>query len=281
MKLIRFLDEQGDIRTGYGYDKDAAIPLPDDFFDFNRGFQGVNIHQFNEKVAVEKLLAPMKPPAILCVGLNYKMHAEETGLPLPEHPVLFMKNPGAVTGPFDEIIIPASCLEPPQVDYEVELGVVIGKDAKNVPVDRALDHVFGYTCTNDVSARRWQKHAGGGQWVKSKSFDSFCPMGPFLVTADEIGDPQHLTLTCRLNGEVMQEGSTSDMIFPVAELISRLSESTTLLAGTLILTGTPSGVGFTRNPPVYLKSGDLLESEIDGIGRMENRVVSEGDVLCG
>ena len=278
MKLIRFLDEQGDIRTGYGYDKDAAILLPDDFFDFNRGFQGVNIHQFNEKVAVKKLLAPVKPAAILCVGLNYKMHAEETGLPLPEHPVLFMKNPGAVTGPFDVIEIPQSCLEPPQVDYEVELGIVMGKDARNVPEEKALEYVFGYTCTNDISARRWQKHAGGGQWVKSKSFDTFCPMGPELVTADEVGDPQNLTLICRLNGEVMQQGSTSDMIFSVAKLISRLSQSTTLLAGTLILTGTPSGVGFTRNPPVYLKPGDLLESEIQGIGRMENQVVVEGGV---
>ena len=278
MKLIRFLDEQGDIRTGYGYDKDVAILLPDDFFDFNRGFQDVNIHQFNEKVAVKKLLAPVKPAAILCIGLNYKMHAEETGLPLPEHPVLFMKNPGAVTGPFDVIEIPQSCLEPPQVDYEVELGVVMGKDARNVPEEKALEYVFGYTCTNDISARRWQKHAGGGQWVKSKSFDTFCPMGPELVTADEVGDPQNLTLICRLNGEVMQQGSTSDMIFSVAKLISRLSQSTTLLAGTLILTGTPSGVGFTRNPPVYLKPGDLLESEIQGIGRMENQVVVEGGV---
>ena len=128
---------------------------------------------------------------------------------------------------------------------------------------------------NDVSARRWQKHAGGGQWVKSKSFDTFCPMGPFLVTADEIDNPQNLNIECRLNGKKMQTGSTSDMIFPVAEIISFLSESTTLLPGTVILTGTPSGVGFTRKPPVYLKPGDILETKIIGIGKLENRVVAE------
>ncbi len=161
------------------------------------------------------------------------------------------------------------------MDYEVELGVVMGRDAKNIPLEEALNYVYGYTCANDISARRWQKHAGAGQWVRGKSFDTFCPIGPEVVTADEVEDPQSLEMECLLNGQIMQQSSTSDMIFSVAELISRLSQSTTLLAGTLILTGTPSGVGFTRKPPVYLKPGDLLESSIKGVGNMMNRVVAE------
>jgi 2-keto-4-pentenoate hydratase/2-oxohepta-3-ene-1,7-dioic acid hydratase in catechol pathway len=158
------------------------------------------------------------------------------------------------------------------VDYEAELAVVIGKQAKNVPVAAALEAVLGYTAANDISARRWQKHGGGGQWVRGKSFDTFCPLGPVLVTADEIPDPQALTIGCELNGQQLQCGFTGDMIFSVAELISRLSRDTTLLPGTLILTGTPSGVGFTRNPPVFLSPGDRVRVSIEGIGILENRI---------
>jgi 2-keto-4-pentenoate hydratase/2-oxohepta-3-ene-1,7-dioic acid hydratase in catechol pathway len=229
----------------------------------------------NRRVVVKKLLSPLLPSAILCIGLNFKMHAGEIGLALPEYPVLFFKNPGAVTGPLSDIRIPVSCLEPPQVDYEVELAVVIGKKVKNIKKEDALNSVLGYTCANDISARIWQKNAGGKQWSRGKSFDTFCPLGPELVSADEIPNPQELTMECRVNRQVMQSASTSDMIFSVAEIISFLSESTTLLPGTVILTGTPSGVGFTREPPVFLKPGDLLETMIEGVGMMSNPVVAE------
>ncbi len=268
MKIIRFLDDKGDLWSGCDYHDGMATVIANDIFG--------SYTILEKRVEVKKILAPFKPVAILCIGLNYRMHAEETGMPLPEHPVLFMKNPAAITSAYGDIEIPKSCLDPLQVDYEVELGVVIGKDAKNIPVDRSLEYVYGYTCANDVSARRWQKHSGGGQWVRGKSFDTFCPMGPELVTADEIKDPGNLNLECRLNGEVMQQGCTSDLIFSVADLISRLSQSTTLLAGTLILTGTPSGVGFARNPQVYLKPGDVLESSISGLGKMESSISGLG-----
>lgn len=267
MRIIRFLDDKGELWTGCDYhDGSAAVILNDIFGSYQ---------VIEKRVAVKKILAPFTPAAILCIGLNYGMHAEEIGMPLPEHPVLFMKNPAAVTGAYGDIEIPKSCLDPLQVDYEVELGVVMARDVKNISVEEAPDHIYGYTCTNDISARRWQKHAGGGQWIRGKSFDTFCPMGPELVTADEIDNPQNLDMSCSLNGRIMQQSSTSDMIFSVAEIISRLSQSTTLLSGTLILTGTPSGVGFTRTPPVYLKPGDLLESSVSGVGKMKNQVVAE------
>ena len=212
------------------------------------------------------------PPAIFCIGLNYRLHAEETGLEIPKYPVVFMKNPASVISDGSDIIIPESCIDPPQVDYEAELAVVIGRLAKNVKKEQALDYVAGYTCANDISARRWQKHAGAKQWIKGKSFDTFCPVGPFLVTKDEIQDPHSLEIQCRLNGQVLQKSNTSDMIFSINEIIEYLSESTTLLPGTLILTGTPSGVGFTRKPPKYLMSGDILETEIEGIGTLTNSI---------
>jgi len=267
VRIIRFVGHDGNEWTGTGTMDDSAAIITGDIFG--------NFKVTEKRVKIKTILAPFQPVAILCIGLNYKMHAEESGMALPEHPILFMKNPAAVTGPYSNIEIPHSCLEPLQVDYEVELGVVIGRSGKNIKQERAIDHVLGYTCANDISARRWQKHGGGGQWVRGKSFDTFCPLGPNITTADEIDDPQDLELTCSLNGEVMQRGVTSDMIFPVAELISRLSQSTTIMAGTIILTGTPSGVGFTRTPPVYLKPGDLLKSTISVVGEMVNRVVSE------
>ena len=163
-----------------------------------------------------------------------------------------------------------------QVDFEVELAVIIGRKAKNVTAAEALDYVFGYTIGNDVSARRWQKHAGGGQWVRGKSFDTFCPLGPELVTKDLVPDPQQLRLQCFLNGRLMQDDNTSDMIFSVAGLIEYLSDSMTLLPGTVIMTGTPSGVGFARQPPVYLKPGDNLELTIDNLGTLCNPVAEAG-----
>ena len=186
-----------------------------------------------------------------------------------------MKNLSAAVGFLDYIRIPGCCAAVPEVDYEAELAVVIKTTARNVPVEKALDHVLGYTCANDVSARIWQMHAGGQQWIKGKSFDTFCPFGPWIVTPDELADPDRLGIECVLNGETMQKSNTSDMIFSVGRIISYLSESATLVPGTLILTGTPSGVGFTRKPPVYLKPGDVLETKIEKIGTLKNYVSLE------
>ncbi len=228
-----------------------------------------------EPIPIGRLLAPLVPPVIMGIGLNYRAHAAEQGKEPPERPMMFMKNPAAITGPTDDIIIPGVCQEREQVDFECELGVVIGRACKDVPAGRALEFVLGYTAANDVSARWWQKHAGGGQFNRGKSFDTFCPIGPCIVTPDELGDPGNLRVQTRVNGETMQDSNTSDLIFPVADLIAFLSQGTTLLPGTLILTGTPGGVGFARTPPVWLRDGDLVEVEVEKIGVLRNRVVCE------
>lgn len=223
---------------------------------------------------VRKLLAPVVPSAILCIGLNYRRHAEETGTPLPKYPVLFMKSPGAVQNPGDPIRLPTR-LASTKVDYECELAVVIGKPCKNVSREQALDYVLGYTCANDVSARDWQKHAGGGQWCRGKTFDTFCPLGPALVTPNEIGTPNDLSIRTIVNDEVLQDWTTRDMIFDVPAIIEFLSGSTTLLPGTVILTGTPHGVGMARTPPRWLAPGDEVTIEIAKIGRLRNPVALE------
>ncbi len=267
MRIIRFMDADNVVRYGHDYlDGSAAILEGNPF---------VEIKTSGDRKRVKKLLAPLEPAAILCIGLNYHRHAQETGAVIPGHPVLFMKNPAALNNPEDPIVLPASCLDPPQVDYEAELAVVIGRAAKNVSAAHALEHVFGYTAGNDVSARHWQKKAGGGQWVRGKSFDTFCPLGPALVTTDEIPDPQSLQLQCILNGKVMQDANTSDMIFSVALLIEFLSTGMTLKPGTVIMTGTPSGVGFVREPPVFLKAGDKVEIRIERIGSLVNPVTED------
>lgn len=265
MKIIRFQDSAGDIRFGEQVDGQSARLIEGDIFDAYTVIDRV--------VSIEKLLAPVEPKTILCIGLNYRQHAEETGAKIPEHPVLFIKAANALNNPGDPIVIPT--VAPGQVDYECELAVVIGKAAKNVSRDDALDHVLGYTCANDVSARRWQKEGGGKQWCRGKSFDTFCPLGPALVTPDEISYPNNLNIKTILNDETMQESTTADMIFDVPTLISFLSEGTTLLAGTVILTGTPQGVGFARNPPIFLKHGDRVRVEIERIGILGNPVQVE------
>jgi 2-keto-4-pentenoate hydratase/2-oxohepta-3-ene-1,7-dioic acid hydratase in catechol pathway len=218
--------------------------------------------------------AIFSPANIFCIGLNYRKHAEETGAELPVHPVVFMKPTTAAIGPGEAIRIPAACEHGPEVDYECELAVVIGRPGRNIPEADALRHVKGFTCANDVSARRWQKNGGGGQWVRGKSFDTFCPLGPQLVALDQIGDPQNLRITTTLNGRVMQDSNTCDMIFAVPRLIAFLSRDTTLLENTVILTGTPSGVGVARSPQVFLKPGDEVTVEIEKIGRLTNPVVA-------
>jgi 2-keto-4-pentenoate hydratase/2-oxohepta-3-ene-1,7-dioic acid hydratase in catechol pathway len=227
-----------------------------------------------EAVSMQRLLAPIVPAVFLCIGLNYRQHAAETHAPLPEFPVVFMKSPGAVQHPGEAIILPR-WLRSAKVDYECELAVIIGRACKNVPRERALDYVLGYTCANDVSARDWQKEGGGSQWCRGKTFDTFAPFGPCLVTADEIPNPNALRIQTRINGETLQDANTSDMIFDVPTLVEFLSGSTTLLPGTVILTGTPHGVGVARNPARFLQPGDQVSIEIEKIGVLTNPVLEE------
>jgi 2-keto-4-pentenoate hydratase/2-oxohepta-3-ene-1,7-dioic acid hydratase in catechol pathway len=192
---------------------------------------------------------------------------------------VFMKNKSSLCHPNDSIIIPYCAADPPEVDYECELAVTIGRDAKNVRVEDALSYVLGYTVGNDVSARRWQGKKMANQWVRAKSFDTFCPLGPRLVLARDIPDPQNLEISTTVNGQVLQSSNTRDMIFSVAEIVSFLSQETTLMAGTVILTGTPQGVGFTRKPPIFLKPGDNVTVSIGGIGHLSNNVVQSSSKL--
>jgi 2-keto-4-pentenoate hydratase/2-oxohepta-3-ene-1,7-dioic acid hydratase in catechol pathway len=214
----------------------------------------------------------MPPPAIIAIGRNYADHAAEMGGDAPTNPVVFMKNPASVIGDGDSIVLPAICDEPgEQVDYEGELAVIIARDCRDVDEAESLAFVAGYAPADDVSARWWQKHGAGGQFVRGKSFDTFCPLGAIVPAAD-VPDPQGLTLTTRLNGDVVQQASTALMLFPVARLIAELSRDTTLLAGTVILTGTPAGVGAARTPPRFLRDGDVVEVEIVGVGTLRNPV---------
>jgi len=265
MNIIRFLDASGKIQYGERVDERSARLIHGNIFEAYNSTDNI--------VKIEKLLAPIVPASILCIGLNYRHHAEETGAQIPEHPILFIKSSNALHNPGDPILIPN--VAPGEVDYECELAVIIGKPAKNVSRDNALEYVLGYTCANDISARRWQKHGGGGQWCRGKSFDTFCPLGPCLVTADEIPNPNDLKIKTILNGKTMQDWTTSDMIFDVPTLISFLSQGTTLLPGTAILTGTPQGVGFARTPRVFLKAGDEVTIEIEHIGALTNPVQEE------
>ena len=225
-------------------------------------------------------MAAARPPAILCIGKNYADHAAELAesgaVKLPERPVLFLKNPASVIGDGEAIELPpvvnTDDREPQMgVDYEGELAVILGCDARDVPESAARDVIAALACANDVSQRWWQWHGSGGQWCRGKSFDSFCPLGePTPISA--IADPQNLVLTTRLNGEVVQQANTATMIFSVARLIADLSQGTTLLAGSVILTGTPAGVGAGRKPPRFLRDGDQVEVEISGVGRLSNPV---------
>ena len=208
-----------------------------------------------------------RPQKIVCVGLNYRDHAEEQGVDLPERPILFAKWPNTLIGPGEPIVVPAIS---EQVDYEAELGVVIGERVKGVSTENALEAVAGYVCVNDVSARDLQ--FSDGQWVRGKSPDTFCPVGPRLVPRDEIPDPQALRIRAVLNGEALQDSTTANMVFGVAEIVAFVSQAITLEPGDLIATGTPAGVGAFRKPPVFMKPGDEITIEIDGIGALTNPV---------
>ena len=212
------------------------------------------------------------PPAILAVGRNYADHAAELGASAPERIMLFMKNPASACGDGDAIVIPPICDDHgPQVDFEGELAVVIGRSCRDVPESGALAVVRGYAAANDVTARWWQKEGSGGQFCRGKSFDTFCPIGP-VVPAGRVPDPQALRVVTRLNGQVMQDAPTSLMLHPVARIIADLSRGMTLLEGTVILTGTPAGVGAGRSPKVFLKDGDTVEVSIEGVGSVRNPV---------
>ena len=266
MKVIRYVDAAGQRQFGCRHDDGTTTRIEGDLFG--------QFRDTGEGATPRKLLAPIDPVAVLCIGLNYRRHAEESGATPPEHPVLFMKMPSSVQHPGDPILLPKH-LPSTQVDYECELAVVIGKPCKNVSRCEALDYVLGYTCANDVSARDWQIKWGGSQWCRGKTFDTFCPLGPWIVTVDELADPNRLGIRTVLNGQIMQDWNTDDMIFDVATLIEFLSGSTLLAPGTVILTGTPHGVGFARKPPVFLQAGDTITVEIDRIGALTNPVQSE------
>jgi len=266
MRIARF-SSNGQIHLGQLIDDQSARRIDGDLFG--------KFIVTDQILKVDKLLAPLVPTDILCIGLNYREHAAESGSAVPVNPMLFIKASNTLANPGDGIPIPKLST---QIDYEAELAVVIGKTAKNVTQEHALDYVLGYTCANDVSARDWQreKDLGGGQFARGKSFDGFCPLGPWIVTKDEIPDPNALRIKCILNGKVMQDHTTGDMIFNVPQLIASLSSTMTLRPGAIILTGTPQGVGFARTPPVWLKAGDSVSVELEKIGTLTNPVVAEG-----
>jgi 2-keto-4-pentenoate hydratase/2-oxohepta-3-ene-1,7-dioic acid hydratase in catechol pathway len=220
-----------------------------------------------------KLLAPIPdPPKIICIGLNYRDHAAESGVPLPREPVLFSKFATALIGAGEAIRLPAVSRK---VDYEAELVLVVGKKGRHLKAADALEHLAGCTVGHDVSARDWQLEKDGKQWLAGKSFDTFAPTGPALVTLDELGDPHNLSIRLRLNGQTMQESNTRQLIFRAGDLLAYISQVVTLEPGDLIFTGTPSGVGFARKPQVFLKGGDVVEVEIEKIGVLRNPVVQE------
>lgn len=267
MRVIRFVDTDGVTRMG-AVDRPvntaeppaAARVIEGDLFDSYR--------LTDDMVGVERILYPIDPPMILGIGSNYRGIFESSSRPLPKHPIVFFKLPNALAHPGEPIVLPRAAIRAEQVKYEGELCVVIGRGGKNISASRALDHVFGYTIANDVSGSDWQGDRVGGQWAKGKSFDTFCPLGPAILTADEVGSPSDLRLVTRVNGTVEQEESVSDMCFDVAELIEFLSAGYTIPAGSIILTGTPPGARF-------VESGESIEITIDQIGTLWNTVVEE------
>ncbi|HOP80266.1 MAG TPA: fumarylacetoacetate hydrolase family protein [Armatimonadota bacterium] len=261
MKIVRF-EAKG--QTGYGIIEGQTVKtisgLP---------WDGINLTGNELPLASVKLLAPVHPPDVFAIGLNYKAHADESGFKYPAAPVIFLKATSSVIGPGESIILPN--MAPDEVDYEAELAIVIGKTCKNVREEDALSYVLGYTCGNDVSARDCQLKQDT-QWARGKSFDTFCPLGPWIETDM---DPDNAAISLKLNGETMQSSNTNDMIFSCSQLVSYCSRVATLKPGTVIMTGTPSGVGFSRKPPVFMKPGDTVEVIIDGIGTLSNPVSAD------
>jgi 2-keto-4-pentenoate hydratase/2-oxohepta-3-ene-1,7-dioic acid hydratase in catechol pathway len=269
VKLVSYSTDSETPRVGYIEDGEVRPLVGESMLEYIEQNQSTKMQTGGETVPLgeARLHAPIVRPAkIICIGLNYEDHAAETGREIPEKPVVFAKYPNTIVGPGEPIRIPPIT---GQVDYEAELVVVIGRVAKNVPEEEALEYVFGYTNGNDVSSRDLQ-FSEGGQWTRSKSLDTFAPIGPYVATRDEIPDPQSLSIRCVLNGEVVQDGTTSKMIFSVAELISFLSTGMTLVPGDVIFTGTPAGVGFVRDPELFMKPGDEVTVETEGLGALTN-----------
>ncbi|KIW56398.1 hypothetical protein PV05_05063 [Exophiala xenobiotica] len=279
-RLVRFRNPAGQIFYG---------EVPGDELTTKESLQGSQVAVYkgetpfdndfsltDQKEEIAEVLAPLAHvPVFECVGVNYLKHVQETGGEPPKHPVIFKKAPDALAGPFEDVPIHPECQS--QMDYEAELCVIIGKDCKNVSADDALDYVLGYTAGNDVSARYWQwKERSGGQHGSAKGFDKFAPIGPVIVSPSAIGDPHDLSLKTIVNGkDVRQESRTDDLIFKVPEIIQHLSRGTTLRKGTVIMTGTPSGVAAFMKPPGFLQDGDVVEVEIEKIGRLQNKMVFE------
>lgn len=274
MKLVTFSTGGGEPRVG-SIEDGHIVPLGEtSMLEYIRHGRSTERHPGGESISLQeaRLHAPIERPGkIVAIGLNYVDHAEETGAPIPEKPVVFTKYPNTIIGPGEPIRIPPIA---EQIDYEAELAVVIGREARNVSEGEALEYVFGYMNSNDVSARDLQ-FSEGGQWTRSKSIDTFCPIGPYIATRDEIPDPQDLYIRAILNGEVMQDSTTSKMIFPVAELVSFLSTGMTLEPGDIIITGTPPGVGMARDPQLWMKPGDEVSIEIEGLGTLTNPLEAE------
>jgi 2-keto-4-pentenoate hydratase/2-oxohepta-3-ene-1,7-dioic acid hydratase in catechol pathway len=281
MKLVRY-GENGQEKPGI-VDRDGAIrdlsAMVEDLAGGALGPDSLNRLKALDPAALPvvegtpRIGAPVGlVPKFLGIGLNYRDHAEETGMPIPEVPIVFAKASSCLSGPNDPVLAPKGF---ERMDYEVELVVVIGSRAKNVPEAEALSHVAGYCIGNDISERSLQK-GGPGEWIKAKSYDTFGPLGPWLVTTDEVADPQRLDLALDLNGARMQTGSTSTMIFGVAKLVSYISQFMTLVPGDVITTGTPPGVGMARNPRVFLKPGDEIRATISGLGEQRFKIVAEG-----
>jgi len=261
--IARFRTKEG--KTYYGVLRDGTHLTVID----GSVFGGFKLHKRTYKLKEVVLLHPVDPGDIVAIGVNYRSHAAESGAETPDRPIVFLKATTSVLAPEEPIVLPH--LLPNEVDYEAELAVVIGKIAKNVPEERALDYVLGYTCGNDVTARDAQQKLDK-QWARAKSCDTFCPLGPWIVQGI---DPDHLNIQTRLNGQVMQSSNTSQMIFSARHLVSFVSHNKTLRPGDVIMTGTPEGVGFARTPQVFLKPGDTVEVEIENIGVLRNPVRAE------
>lgn len=275
MRLIRFgavgQEKPGLWQAGKIVDLRAIFPKIPDISErfFGDGWlQRIEeVEDPGQKMDVRLGCPLSRPSKIICLGLNYLDHREESGFEKPQKPLLFCKTPNALAGPFDPILLPQSC---DQIDWEVELAVVIGQAGKRIPAREALNYVAGFSVLNDVSGRQVQ--FSDSQWFRGKSFDTFAPMGPALVTVDEIENFQNLKLTTRVNGEIMQDGNSADMIFDIPTIIAFISQDITLWPGDIISTGTPSGVGIFRDPPVMLKAGDVVECQVENIGTIRNTV---------
>jgi len=272
LKLVSY--STGDGASNLGYIEDGGIrPLGGasmlEYIEHGRSAERQPGGEGAVSLGEVRLHAPItRPQKIIAIGLNYEDHAAETGGEIPEKPIVFAKYPNTIIGPGETILIPPIT---EQADYEAELAVVIGRPAKNVSESEALEYVFGYMNGNDVSSRDLQ-FSEGGQWTRSKSIDTFAPIGPYVATRDEVPDPQDLWIRCTLNGEVMQDSTTSKMAFSVAELVAFLSTGMTLMPGDVIMTGTPAGVGFARDPEIFIKPGDEVTVEIEGLGTLTNPV---------